>query len=384
MSVTALRNRLTETDVRRLVRGETDEDRALAARKICHRIDGAVLTDGERGAARDILELIARDAAELVRRALAVTLRQSPNLPHDIAIRLAADVDSVASPVLLSSPVFTDEDLINVLHDSSSSKRCAVAARDNISAIVVHEILDTADDKAVSIAASNDGAEFDAAAYHRAFTEFCEAPGVMDAFVARSHLPLDVTERLISLISDQALDRLVKTHALPPQLAVEIAEGTRERATVDLVDQAGLAHNPKHFVQQLRMNGRLTPSLILRALFRGHVAFVEHAFAELSGLAHQKAWLLVHDAGPLGLRAIYDRTGMPSRLYPAIRAGLDVYHTTEMPHDGESREHFRRVLAERAITRFQGIPDDDLDYLLGRFAEDAQPAIRTQRLAAAG
>jgi len=373
MTVVALRNRLTETDVRRLVRGQTPEDRALAARKICHRIDGASLTDVERAAAHDILELIARDAAELVRRAMAVTLRQSPNLPHDIAVKLAADVDSVAAPVLLSSPILTDEDLIEVLNGASSAKLCAVAARDKISPIIVHEILDSKDEAAVGIAASNDGAEFDEAAYQRAFSEFCECQPIMDAFVARSHLPLDITERLISHISDQALDRLVKNHALPPQLAVEIAEGTRERATIDLVDQAGLAHNPKHFVQQLRMNSRLTPSLVLRALFRGHVTFVEHAFAELSGLPHAKAWLLVHDAGPLGLRAIYDRTGMPPRLYPAIRAGLDVYHSTEMPHDGESREHFRRVLAERAITRFQGIPEEDLDYMLRRFAEDAQP-----------
>ncbi|WP_417471204.1 DUF2336 domain-containing protein [Maricaulis sp.] len=378
MSVVALRNRLTETDVRRLVRGETAEDRALAARKICHRIDAASLTDVERAAARDILDVIARDAAELVRRAMAVTLRQSPNLPHDIALKLADDVDSVAAPVLLSSPVLTDEDLIEILHSASSAKLCAVAARDQVSAIVVHEILDSMDEKAVGIAASNDGADFDEAAYQRAFSEFCECQPVMDAFVARSHLPLDITERLISHVSDQALNRLVKNHALPPQMAVEIAEGARERATIDLVDQAGLAHDPKHFVQQLRLNSRLTPSLILRALFRGHVVFVEHAFAELSGLPHAKAWLLVHDAGPLGLRAIYDRTGMPPRLYPAIRAGLDVYHATEMPHDGESREHFRRVLAERAITRFQGIPEDDLDYMLRRFAEDAQP------LAAAG
>lgn len=105
----------------------------------------------------------------------------------------------------------------------------------------------------------------------------------MDAFVARSCLPLDITERLIAHVSDKALQRLVRRHALPPQVAVEIAEGARERATLDLVDQAGLAHDPKHFVQQLRLNARLTPSLILRALLRGHVTFVEHAFAELAG-----------------------------------------------------------------------------------------------------
>ena len=234
----------------------------------------------------------------------------------------------------------------------------------------MHEILDSGDEGAVSVAASNDGAEFDEAAYQRAFSEFCENSGVMDSFVARSHLPLSVTERLIAHVSDIALNRLVKTHALPPQLAVELSEGARERATLDLVDQAGLAHDPKHFVQQLRLNSRLTPSLILRALLRGHIAFVEHAFAELAGVTHSRAWLLVHDAGPLGLRAVYDRTGMPSRLYPAVRAALDVYHGMEIPQDDAGRAHFRRVLAERAITRFQGIPEDDLDYVMSRFDDD--------------
>jgi len=370
MSVVALRNSLTNDDIRRLVKGENDEDRAMAARKICRRMDAASLTEVERTAARDILDLIARDAAELVRRAMSITLRQSPNLPRDIARKLAADVDSVATPVLETSPVLTDEDLLVVLQTAETTKRCAIAGRSRVAPIVVHEILDSGDDAAVSVAASNDGAEFDDAAYHRAFTEFCENSGVMDAFVARSQLPLSVTERLIAHVSDVALNRLVKTHALPPQLAVELSEGARERATLDLVDQAGLAHDPKHFVQQLRLNSRLTPSLILRALLRGHIAFVEHAFAELAGVTHSRAWLLVHDAGPLGLRAVYDRTGMPSRLYPAVRAALDVYHGMEIPQDDAGRAHFRRALAERAITRFQGIPEEDLDYVMSRFDDD--------------
>ena len=87
-------------------------------------------------------------------------------------------------------------------------------------------------------------------------------------------------------------------------------------------------------------------------------------------MTHSRAWLLVHDAGPLGLRAVYDRTGMPSRLYPAVRAALDVYHGMEVPQDEAGRAQFRRNLAERAITRFQGIPEEDLDYVLSRFDED--------------
>jgi len=376
MSVVTLRNRLTQDDIQRLVRGTDPEERALTVRKICRRIDEVDLPETERAAAERILGMIAEDSAELVRRALAVTLRQSSHLPHDVAMKLAADVDAVATPVLLSSPVLDADDLVAIVKASSTTKRCAIAARKEVPTAVVHTLIETQDDKAVGIAASNDGADFDQDAYEKAFTSFCENRGVMDAFVARSHLPLDITEKLIARISDEAMQRLVSHHALPPQLAVELSEETRERASIDLVEQAGLAQDVKHFVQQMRMNGRLTPSLILRALLRGHIGFVEHAFAELAGVSHNRSWLLVHDAGPLGLRAIYDRTGMPQRLYPAVRAAIDIFHTMEVPADEEGRAHFRRVLAERAITRFQGIPEEDLDYILDRMDEENQPPLR--------
>ncbi len=376
MSVVTLRNRLTDEDIRRLVRGSDPEERALTVRKICRRMEETDLPADERAAAERILELIMRDSAELVRRAMAVTLRQSKNLPHKVAMQLAADVESVATPVLLSSPVLGEDDLVALVKASTSAKRCAIAARKDVPTPVVEELIDSGDEKAVGIAASNDGADFDQSSYEKAFASFCENRGVMDAFVARSHLPLDVTEKLISHISDEAMKRLVSQHALPPQVAVELSESARERATIDLVEQAGLAHDATHFVQQLRMNGRLTPSIILRAMLRGHITFVEHAFAELAGVTHQRAWLLVHDAGPLGLRAIYDRTGMPPRLFPAFRASIDILHTMEVPADQSKREHFRRVLAERAITRFQGIPEDDLNYVLDRLDEENQPPLR--------
>lgn len=376
MPVVALRNRLTDTDIRRLVKGGDDDERANAARKICRLIDAAPLQGEESQAASGILQLIVQDSAELVRRALAVSLRQSKNLPHDIAMRLAADVEEVATPILLSSPVLDADDLTRLVETSEGGKLSAIAAREHVPSIVVEAIIDKGDEKAVGIAASNDGADFNQSAYEKAFTQFCENQGVMEAFVARSTLPLSVTEKLIAHISDEAMQRLVERHALPPQLAVELAEDARERATVDLVDQAGLAHDPQHFVQQLRMNGRLTPSLVLRAMLRGHVAFVEHAFAELAGVTHARAWLLVHDAGPLGMRAIYDRTGMPPRLYPAFRAAIDIFHSMEMPHDKQGRERFQSVLAERAITRFQGIPEEDLDYVLDRL--NGEPAEYSQ------
>ena len=88
---------LTDSDIRTLIKGATADERAIAAHKLCRVIDKGELTDEDRAKAADILRVMAADAAELVRRALAVTLKQSDVLPRDVALKLAKDVDSVCN-----------------------------------------------------------------------------------------------------------------------------------------------------------------------------------------------------------------------------------------------------------------------------------------------
>jgi len=168
------------------------------------------------------------------------------------------------------------------------------------------------------------------------------------------------------MVSGQIFDMLVNRHELPVQMAIDLSAGSRERATVDLVEQAGQSNDLPHFVIQLSLNGRLTHSLIMRALCMGHMPFVEHALAELSGVPHNRVWLMVHDAGQLGLQAVFDRAGLHRKLLPAFRAGVEVYH--ELEYDGYShdRVRFRMRMIERVLTQFQAIPRQDLDYLLDK------------------
>ena len=114
----------------------------------------------------------------------------------------------------------------------------------------------------------------------------------------------------------------------------------------------------------MNLAGRLTPSFILRAGCLGYIGFLEHALAELSGVPHRKAWLLLHDAGPLGLRALYERTNMPPRFMPIVRLAIDVYH--EMEHEAGSldKDTFSKIILERILSQAQGLPREDVDYLL--------------------
>ena len=129
MTIATMRAALTQDDIRRLVRGETPEERAQAASKICRRIGAADLSPQDRDKAQAILEMMAADAAELVRGALAQTLRHSRYLPRELALRLARDVDMVAIPILSNSPSLSDQDLVELLEEGSADRQTAIARR---------------------------------------------------------------------------------------------------------------------------------------------------------------------------------------------------------------------------------------------------------------
>ena len=120
----------------------------------------------------------------------------------------------------------------------------------------------------------------------------------------------------------------------------------------------------EYFVHQLDLNGRLSYSLIMRALCVGHMKFVEYALAELSGVPHSRVWMMIHDAGPRGLAAVFDRAGLPRKLLPAFKAAVAVYHETELDGGANDKARFRSRMIERVLTQFQAIPKGDLDYLL--------------------
>ncbi len=364
MSVVTMRAVLTDSDIRTLIKGVDDEERALAAHKICRCIEEVELSPGERAHAESILALMAQDAAILVRRALAIALKNSPKLPRDLAVKLAQDVDAIALPVIINSPMLTDADLVEIVRLCPPSKQGAVASRDSLSTIVTGAIAQHAPAPIVEIALANENAAFDEEGLGAVIDRFAGVSDVMRAMVDRDELPIAITEKLIAIVTGEVFDHLVNRHELPPQIAIDLAVGARERATLDIVEQASRQKDIGRFVQQLNLNGRLTPSLIMRGLCLGHMDFIEHALAELAGMSHQRMWLLVHDSGPLGLKAAFDRSGLPPRLYGSFRAAIEVYHSMEREGGADDRRIFRRRMLERTLTLFQSIPKDDLDYLL--------------------
>ncbi|MDB5445999.1 MAG: hypothetical protein JWQ97_1316 [Phenylobacterium sp.] len=360
------RSALTDDDIRTLVKGATPDERAAAAHKLCRSLDHTTLSGEDREVAADILRIMAADAAELVRRALAVTLKKSPLLPRDVALKLARDVESVSLPVLSFSPAFTDEDLIEIIRLGGPVRQVAIAKRPKLSPKVADTLAEEAGERAVIMACANDAAEFSESGLAKVIARFEASERVLAAVAYRTVLPLAVTDKLINLVGEQVREHLVSRHGVKPETALQLARDTAERASVDILDQAMRTADMKAFVAHLNENKRLTAPLLLRGLVHGHMTFFEWGLAELAGVPHHRTWLMIHDAGPLGLRAIYERAGLPARLYPAFRVAVDTFHSVEFDGGASDQERFQEKMLQRFLTQPQPAARDDVDYLLDR------------------
>lgn len=366
MAVQTIRPQLTEDDIIRLMKGDTPEQRASVAHRLCRRIALDVLSDEEKRFADEIMGILAGDAADLVRRTLAVTLQNSPVLPREVALKLAQDIEAVAIPILENSPSFTEEDLVELVLSVTAAKQAAIARRESLSISLTEVLAEHGSVESIRDLAANDGAEWSDKAYDDTLNRYGTDEFIQRGLIHRDFVPSHIAEKMVSLVSGELFDVLVNRHELPAQLAIDLASSTRERATVDMVEQAGRTNDLPRFVSQLNLNGRLTHSLIMRALCCGQMPFVEHALAELSGVNHQRVWLMIHDAGPLGLQAVFDRAGLPRKMLPAFKAAVNVFHDTNYDGGRNDRARFRARMIERVLTQFQAIPQEDLDYLLDK------------------
>lgn len=359
-------HQLSEGDLELLIRSEIEEERATATHKLCRSMERNALTDDERAAAIKIINFLSRDVADLVRRALAITLRASPLIPRDVALRLAQDIDSIAIPLISQSPVFTDDDLIDIVRSGRIHAQVAVASRHGLSRDVAEAIAGDGAVEAVRRLAANDNADFSEKAMSIAVDRFGHDDEMVDTLSHRHILPIAIVDRLVAVASEGVKQYLVSRHKVPLEAAVRLSDFARERAMLDVLDEAVRSKNVPEFVRALYVRKSLNASLLLRAVARGQMAFFEHGLSLMANVPHHRAWLMIHDAGPLGLRAIYDRAGLPPRLFSAFRAAVDTWRFMQSEGLELDSEGFRHRMLERFMTQMHTLGRDDLEYLMDR------------------
>ncbi|MBT7957622.1 MAG: DUF2336 domain-containing protein [Rhodospirillaceae bacterium] len=363
---------LTEKDVKNLLTNPSGEQRAETAAKIAASFDSEHLSTEEKQLAEDIFLIMVQDAEIRVREALSENLKENPNVPHEVALSLAQDVDQVSLPVLQFSEVLNDQDLTEIINSQGSEKQFAIAGRASVSEDVSAALVQTQDENVVAHLVENEGAEISDSSLETVVDTLGDSEIVQGAMINRPQLPVTVIERLVTVVSDNFKEQLANRSDLPAGMAEGLLTQSREKAVVGLSVGSDEASVLK-LVGQLLANDRLTPSIVLRAACMGNILFLVCALAELADVNVGNARKLIEDSGELGLKSLFTRANLPETFFPAIQAAVEVEQETEFDGGENDRERFARRMIERILTQFGDLGVDmeseDLEYLLAKMNE---------------
>lgn len=315
------------------------------------------------------MTLLLDDPAPEVRFSLADALAESPAAPRHIILSLAADRLETAEIVLSQSPVFTDDELVDLAAESGELLQLVIAARPALSACVSAAIAEIGCLAACQMLLDNGGANLTGSSLKRIAERFAGDAGILDSLAARPGLPPEVRQ----ILARERSRDLLPVMSGREGTAGDFARDACDQATVAIAANLGPG-DLLPFVEHLRATEQLTASLILRAVSAGNVAFFEAALAVLASVPLARVQSLVRTQRLAGLKAVYRRAGLPLGAFEAFWVAVDVWRGFDPQASAAERFRFVRTLVDRVLARYQSVTDGELGQLasmLRRFAAEA-------------
>jgi uncharacterized protein (DUF2336 family) len=349
--------------------GERAEATAALARAFLY----SDLSNDDLAAAEGAMTMLLDDPSPLVRMALAENLAAFDAAPASVIYALAADQPDIASIVLERSPLLLDADLVDAVATQGPLAQAAIARRAYVPPSVAAAIVEVGEAEACLELLENPGAEIAPFTIDRMVERFGHLAPIREDLLARPDLPVATRQALVAKLSETLADFVVSREWLAADRARRVTKEACEKATVALA-AVSPQDEVRPLIRHLRHSGQLTAGLILRALLSGNVAMFEESLAELSGMKLSRVIGLVHDRGSSGLRAIYEKAGLPASAFPAFREAIATLNEDGFLGDPAGAARLKRRMIERVLTRCSMSAIDDIEplmMLLRRFATEA-------------
>ena len=315
--------------------GETVVEKQIAvARQLTTRYIEKRLTPGQRKTIELVFRHLMRDAEIAVRRTLSEMLMENEDIPHDIAFAMAMDVAEVSLPVLKASHVLTDDDLIQVIYNTTETlKHIAIAQRDAVSETISAALVETKNEEVVGHLLGNEGAQFSETTVDKIVADFPDNVVIADGLIAHIAIPPTVIEKIMATASQALRSHLeAKYDALLHGAPEDTLDQNEALNTIALLRHDATDKEIQYMINHLYHHGRLTHAIVTTSLCLGKLRFFEMGLAKLAGIPYSNAAILIKDESNKGFEALYDLAGFPRPLFEAISLVLEI--TRSMEKDG--------------------------------------------------
>jgi uncharacterized protein (DUF2336 family) len=239
----------------------------------------------------EVLLMLAQQVERDVRRTLAERLAHADWAPHALINMLALDQIQIARPILASSPVLRDEDMIVVLLQATIEHQIEVARRPALSGRVADVIIDRAEPATLTALASNRTAEISPDGVRR-LVEHSRRIAALRAPLTRHPRLTDVlAEQLYQWVGTALRQAIGARFQIDEEdLNVSVQEAVdkafRDSPTpAPVVESAEFEESERRLVAKLHAADQLRPSYLVRAVRERRLNLFVHGLAALGGFS---------------------------------------------------------------------------------------------------
>jgi len=359
---------LSFDQVERLVEDNRATTRAATAVAVADAYGENLLTPAEREMAEEVLALLANDIELEVRQAVSEHVKACPFLPRSLALTLAQDVETVALPMLRYSDVLTDDDLIQIVRQGESAKIIGIAQRRELGPALSNAVVEKGSEAAVSLLLSNEGAVVEEPAMVKALNRYPGSRTIETGLINRRELPPIVVARLIGRVSEELRSRLVQRHGMPEEIVTPLVEQGSELALTRSRPASAGAEELERLVDELKAAGKLTPTLLLRAVCCGELSLFEASLASLSGTASTQVHTVIKGGDQAAFQALYDGASLPEELSRAFRIAVRSAAMLLARREQEWQAKFTRQIVQKIAIEYDRLDPDNLETLLSQLS----------------
>lgn len=356
-------------DVKRLTQEPSAQIRGMLAGKIAADFRTMQFTATESAIAVDIFRILLRETETNIRQAMATELAHSPLAPHDVILALASDVAPVSVPVLEHSQVLTEDDLIAITRSTAEvAKLCAISRRETLSQELAQALMETGNGIVLNNVFANRGAVLNEANLLPMWPRLTLTEPLLSLLVERGGLPLTVVDKLYHATGEQLRQRLAAKYPGHATLITKAAGDAREWELLGIAPLASGENRDEYelvedLIDDLYYSGRLTHSLVMRALCVGNIGVFECGMARLAEVPRVNARLLMLESSGRGFKALYHAAAMPDGFYDAVRTLLRI-SLEETAFGRTKRNDFRQRVIDRIYMGQFNRSVENMEYLL--------------------
>ena len=278
-----------------ILEGDTDARvRAILGRKLAP-LTATIPDETRQRVQKDAvasLTAMVAEAALRVRVSIAEAVRDMPEGPRDIVLRLAQDpAVMVCEPVILFSPMLTQEDLAALIASGPpSSTILAVASRPRIGPAVSDAIVEVADPEAIRALLCNQTAQIREATLDALVAQSEHHTGWQEPLVRRPQLSPRAQRMLAEIVTGHLLETLAARADLDPKVGdtLRAAMGAQTPAGAFSSRSGGATRDPRTALAQaetLKRSGRLDDYAIVEALRTNEMISAKAMLAVKAGVA---------------------------------------------------------------------------------------------------